>query len=110
MPNVTLTEHSTNAAQPHLPHINLPTLILNAQNDPFLPAAYLPQAQIHFPTTYLLQPNTEVMLALWQEKGRAFALTVRNGVTIFHFNRTTPIMNDILTQILATKAEEVAAA
>lgn len=58
------------AAQPHLPHINLPTLILNAQNDPFLPAAYLPQAQHISPTTYLLQPKHGGHVGFVAGKGR----------------------------------------
>jgi predicted alpha/beta-fold hydrolase len=32
------------SAKPFLPHIALPTLVLNARNDPFLPAQYLPTA------------------------------------------------------------------
>lgn len=31
-----------NASIPHLKNITLPTLIINARNDPFMPAAYLP--------------------------------------------------------------------
>lgn len=31
-----------NASKPHLKNITLPTLIINARNDPFMPAAYLP--------------------------------------------------------------------
>jgi predicted alpha/beta-fold hydrolase len=34
------------SSKPHLAHISVPTLLLNARNDPFLPAAALPDARI----------------------------------------------------------------
>jgi hypothetical protein len=34
--------YQKNAAKPHLKNINLPTLIINAKNDPFMPARFLP--------------------------------------------------------------------
>jgi hypothetical protein len=36
--------YSKNASKPYLQHIALPTLIINAKNDPFLPAEFLPTA------------------------------------------------------------------
>lgn len=34
--------YNKNASKPYLQHITLPTLIINAKNDPFLPAEFLP--------------------------------------------------------------------
>lgn len=34
--------YNKNAAKPHLKNIKLPTLIINAKNDPFMPAIFLP--------------------------------------------------------------------
>lgn len=36
--------YNKNASKPYLQHISLPTLIINAKNDPFLPAEFLPTA------------------------------------------------------------------
>lgn len=36
--------YNKNASKPYLQHITLPTLIINAKNDPFLPAEFLPTA------------------------------------------------------------------
>ena len=36
--------YQQNASKPYLKNITLPTLIINAKNDPFMPAAYLPTA------------------------------------------------------------------
>lgn len=44
------------AAKPHLRHLHLPTLLLNARNDPFLPAACLPRADDVGPQVSLWQP------------------------------------------------------
>ncbi|GAA0760667.1 alpha/beta fold hydrolase [Ideonella azotifigens] len=43
------------SAKPHLPAIRVPTLALNARNDPFVPAHSLPQAR-----------DTGAMVTLWQ--------------------------------------------
>ena len=45
------------AAKPYLPYIAVPTLLLNARNDPFLPAHYLPTAAQVSPSVVLLQPK-----------------------------------------------------
>ncbi|WP_245571932.1 YheT family hydrolase [Conchiformibius kuhniae] len=45
------------AAKPYLPHIARPTLIVNAQNDPFLPAEFLPTAADVSAQVHLLQPE-----------------------------------------------------
>lgn len=45
------------SAKPWLPHIELPTLMLNAKNDPFLPASYLPARHEVSPTVLLEQPE-----------------------------------------------------
>jgi predicted alpha/beta-fold hydrolase len=39
-----LDYYNQNAAKPHLKKINLPTLVISAKNDPFMPAIYLPTA------------------------------------------------------------------
>lgn len=39
-----LDYYQKNAAKPYLKTINLPTLIINAKNDPFMPAIFLPTA------------------------------------------------------------------
>lgn len=44
------------AAKPFLPDIATPTLLLNAQNDPFLPGRFLPKAHEVSDSVYLLQP------------------------------------------------------
>ncbi|MDO5686011.1 MAG: alpha/beta fold hydrolase [Neisseria sp.] len=44
------------SSKPLLPEITVPTLILNAQNDPFLPASALPRAHEVSRTVTLLQP------------------------------------------------------
>jgi predicted alpha/beta-fold hydrolase len=40
--NSALDYYNKNAAKPYLKKINLPTLIINAKNDPFMPAIFLP--------------------------------------------------------------------
>ena len=45
------------SAKPQLSHIRVPTLILNAQNDPFVPASSLPQAASVGPFVTLWQPR-----------------------------------------------------
>ena len=44
-------------ALPYLPKITRPTLLLNAQNDPFLPAEFLPNPQQVSRSVMLLQPE-----------------------------------------------------
>jgi len=44
------------SAKPHLARIRVPTLALNARNDPFVPAASLPQAHAVGPHVTLWQP------------------------------------------------------
>lgn len=44
------------AAKPYLPHIRRPTLLLNARNDPFLPAHFLPRPHEVSEQVYLMQP------------------------------------------------------
>ena len=44
------------SAQPHLAQIRIPTLVLNARNDPFVPGASLPQASEVGPHVTLWQP------------------------------------------------------
>jgi hypothetical protein len=44
------------SAKPHLARIRAPTLALNARNDPFVPAASLPQAHAVGPHVTLWQP------------------------------------------------------
>ena len=44
------------SAKPHLHRIRIPALALNALNDPFVPAASLPQAKDVSPTVTLWQP------------------------------------------------------
>lgn len=46
------------SSKPMLAHIAVPTLVLNAQNDPFLPASALPRASEVSPSVSLLQPAT----------------------------------------------------
>lgn len=45
------------SAWPYLPKISVPTLLLNAQNDPFFPATYLPTVRDVSPSVCLLQPT-----------------------------------------------------
>ncbi|EFE49444.1 hypothetical protein NEIELOOT_01786, partial [Neisseria elongata subsp. glycolytica ATCC 29315] len=45
------------AAKPYLRDIAVPTLLLNARNDPFLPARFLPTANDVSPQVCLLQPE-----------------------------------------------------
>ena len=45
------------AAKPYLRDIAVPTLLLNARNDPFLPARFLPTANDVSPHVCLLQPE-----------------------------------------------------
>lgn len=49
--------YQQSSAKPYLKHIEIPTLILNAQNDPFVPAASLPTAQDVSPSVCLYQPK-----------------------------------------------------
>lgn len=44
------------SAKPHLRRLRIPALLLNARNDPFVPAASLPQARDIGPDTTLWQP------------------------------------------------------
>ena len=44
------------SAKPHLHRIRIPALLLNARNDPFVPAASLPQQQAVVPHVTLWQP------------------------------------------------------
>lgn len=44
-------------AKPVLPCVTVPTLLINAKNDPFLPEAYLPQENEVSDCVYLLQPE-----------------------------------------------------
>ncbi len=46
------------SSKPLLPNIDVPALVLNAQNDPFLPASALPRTQQVSPSVALLQPET----------------------------------------------------
>lgn len=45
------------SSKPYLPDIALPTLLLNARNDPFLPGRFLPGRHEVSPLVYLLQPS-----------------------------------------------------
>jgi len=45
------------SAKPVLAGVRIPTLVLNARNDPFLPARYLPRPQEVSPTVLLEQPE-----------------------------------------------------
>lgn len=45
------------SAKPHLQRIRIPTLVLNARNDPFVPAACLPAARDAGPHVTLWQPE-----------------------------------------------------
>lgn len=45
------------SAKPHLSRIRVPTLVVNAQNDPFVPASSLPQAANVGPCVTLWQPR-----------------------------------------------------
>jgi predicted alpha/beta-fold hydrolase len=45
------------SAKPHLPRIRIPALVLNARNDPFVPAASLPRAGEAGPCVTLWQPD-----------------------------------------------------
>ena len=49
--------YTRSSALPYLSHIRIPTLLLNAQNDPFLPATYLPTERDVSPQVCLLQPK-----------------------------------------------------
>jgi uncharacterized protein len=44
------------SAQPHLHHIRIPTLVLNARNDPFVPGQHLPRPHEVGPCVTLWQP------------------------------------------------------
>jgi predicted alpha/beta-fold hydrolase len=44
------------SAKPHLPRIRIPALVLNAKNDPFIPASSLPRAQEASACVTLWQP------------------------------------------------------
>ena len=44
------------SAKPHLAQIRIPALVLNARNDPFVPAASLPRAHEVGPRVTLWQP------------------------------------------------------
>ncbi len=46
------------SAKPHLQRIRIPTLVLNARNDPFVPAESLPTAQQVSPEVSLCQPES----------------------------------------------------
>lgn len=50
--------YTKNASKPWLNKINLPTLILNAKNDPFIPSETLPKLTEVSPTVTLEYPNT----------------------------------------------------
>ncbi len=52
-----ITYYRQCSAKPLLRHIAKPTLIVNAQNDPFLPAYSLPAAADVSPQVHLLQPH-----------------------------------------------------
>ncbi|MDO4997434.1 MAG: alpha/beta hydrolase [Neisseria sp.] len=56
--------------KPFLPHIHTPTLLLNAQNDPFLPARFLPSAAEVSEQVYLFQPQTGGHVGFVSGKGR----------------------------------------
>ncbi|MDO4433246.1 MAG: alpha/beta hydrolase [Alysiella sp.] len=58
------------AALPFLKHIATPTLLLNARNDPFLPAPYLPTLADVSPYVYLLQPQHGGHVAFVSGTGR----------------------------------------
>lgn len=45
------------SAKPYLPHIRIPTLLVNARNDPFFPPPHLPREHEVSPSVYLLQPE-----------------------------------------------------
>ncbi|TFY98370.1 YheT family hydrolase [Ramlibacter humi] len=46
------------SAKPHLPHVRIPALVLNARNDPFVPAHSLPTPGQVGPSVTLWQPCT----------------------------------------------------
>lgn len=50
--------YAKNAAKPWLPYISLPTLILNAKNDPFIPASTLPTPDEVSTSVTLEYPDT----------------------------------------------------
>lgn len=58
------------AAIAHLHAIRTPTLLLNARNDPFFPAAYLPSAQQVSGSVCLLQPKDGGHVGFVSGKGR----------------------------------------
>ena len=45
------------SAQPHLPEVRIPALVINARNDPFVPAASLPTPEAVGPCVTLWQPE-----------------------------------------------------
>ena len=67
------------SAKPHLPSIRIPALLLNARNDPFVPAASLPDpaqlARSGAPLTFW-QPDHGGHIGFWQgfEPSRALAM------------------------------------
>lgn len=58
------------SAWPWLPKIEVPTLLLNAKNDPFLPPQYLPTERDVSPQVYLLQPEQGGHCAFVSGEGR----------------------------------------
>lgn len=53
------------SSKPLLPCITLPTLLLNARNDPFLPKSYLPQQNDVSPSVILDYPDTGGHVGFW---------------------------------------------
>ncbi|WP_338809216.1 alpha/beta fold hydrolase [Neisseria leonii] len=58
------------ASKPYLKDIAVPTLVLNAQNDPFLPGRFLPGEAEVSPQVYLLQPANGGHVGFVSGRGR----------------------------------------
>ena len=71
------------AAKPFLPDIATPTLLLNAQNDPFLPGRFLPTANEVSDSVYLLQPKNGGHVGFVSGSGRGHLRWMPQAVLSF---------------------------
>jgi predicted alpha/beta-fold hydrolase len=69
------------SAKPHLHRCRIPTLVLNARNDPFVPAASLPAAHEVGPHVTLWQPDQGGHVGFPGERPTAHVMTMPQAVT-----------------------------
>lgn len=80
--------YQKSAAKPFLPYITRPTLLLNALNDPFIPAYSLPKHSEISLSTYLLQPQHGGHCGFVSGTGKGHLHWLSNTVFTF-FEKTT---------------------